>query len=89
MRELYSTELAIVSGILIVAVTFAFALVQSPEVYGPEGTMVHSAQVVPHPLKGMEQCDSCHGTKGMLPYPAGHVGWSNQSCTKCHAPSGD
>jgi hypothetical protein len=85
MRERYSTELAIVSGIIIAVVAIAFALVQSPEIYQPEKTMVSIAQGIPHPVEGMEKCNSCHGIKGMYPYPPGHLGWSNQSCVKCHA----
>ena len=86
MRELYSTALATVSGILIVAVTLAFALVQSPELFGPEGTAVRRAGVIPHPLAGMEQCVACHGIGKILPYPMRHLGWSEKSCTKCHEP---
>jgi hypothetical protein len=88
MRERYSTELAIVSGIIIAVVAVAFALVQSPEIYQPEKTIVSNAQGIPHPVKGIEECNSCHGIKGMFPYPQGHLGWSNQSCVKCHAQSG-
>lgn len=88
MRERYSTELAIVSGIIIAVVAVVFALVQSPEIYQPEKTMASSAQGIPHPVEGMEECNSCHGIKGMYPYPPAHIGWSNQSCIKCHAQPG-
>lgn len=82
MREVYSTQLAIVVGVLVVMMVAVFALIQSPEALSaPERTAVS----MPHPVEGYEQCDACHGIKGARPYPVKHLGWSNASCTKCHA----
>ena len=81
MREVYSTQLAIIVGFLIVSVTAIFALMQSPETLSvPERTFIY----MPHPVEGHEQCDICHGLKGTVPYPVRHLGWSNKSCAKCH-----
>ncbi len=81
MREVYSTQLSIVVGVLIFMVTAIFAIIQSPEMLSaPERISVS----IPHPVEGYEQCDACHGIKGTRPYPVKHTGWSNGSCTKCH-----
>jgi hypothetical protein len=83
MRELYSTQLAVIAGILVVTMTSIFALIQSPEKLSVlERTSIN----MPHPLTGYEECDTCHGLKGDSPYPVKHLGWSNSSCTKCHWP---
>jgi len=85
MRQAYSTQLAIVTGILILFIAGTFALVQSPEVLESSGiTAITVGQAVPHPIEGHENCDSCHGRKGMRAYPINHLGWKNESCTKCH-----
>ncbi|MEW6594638.1 MAG: hypothetical protein AB1413_07195 [Thermodesulfobacteriota bacterium] len=85
MRELYSTQLAIAVGILILIASAAFALMQSPELleHG-ETAAVRSAMAMPHPVEGMRSCHQCHGIKGELPYPLKHTGWSDASCPKCH-----
>jgi hypothetical protein len=89
MRQLYSTQLAVATGIIIVILTAVFALIQSPEMLKfPETTAVTAAMAVPHPVEGMDICDSCHGIKGTRPYPLKHIGWNNKSCTKCHIPHG-
>jgi len=88
MRELYSTHLAGISGILIVGITLLFALIQSPEIVSaPESALAKDAQPIAHPLEGYEGCHGCHGLKGKMPYPVKHLGWSNTSCTRCHSPS--
>jgi cytochrome b subunit of formate dehydrogenase len=43
---------------------------------------------IPHPVAGREQCDSCHGAKGVKPYPADHAGRPNVSCPVCHQSAG-
>ena len=81
MREIYATQLAIITGFLIVVVTLIFALIQSPEMLaGPERT----STPIPHPVEGYEPCDRCHGLKGVRPYPIKHLGWNEKSCIKCH-----
>ncbi len=50
---------------------------------GPVVTQV-AAALIPHPIQGQEQCDTCHGANGVKPMPADHVGRPNQSCTVCH-----
>ncbi len=52
---------------------------------GPSVTQV-AAALIPHPIKGQEQCDTCHGPNGMKPFPADHAGRPNESCTVCHLP---
>jgi len=85
MRQAYSTQLAIVTGILILFITGAFALMQSPEMLeSPRMEAIVVAQEIPHPIEGHENCGSCHGLKGMMPYPIKHLGWENESCMKCH-----
>jgi hypothetical protein len=84
MRELYSFLLSIVAGLFIVIVTVIFAMIQSPEIlYAPEREFMS----IPHTIKGRIQCDGCHGIKGIKPYPIRHLGWSNESCMKCHLPA--
>ncbi len=81
MRELYSTQLALVVGFLILVVTGIFALIQSPATLSAS---IKKSMPTPHAVEGLEQCDSCHGIRGSLPYPVNHLGWSNESCTQCH-----
>lgn len=87
MREHYSNQLAAVTGVLIVLVALAFATLQSPELgeLSPGAAMAR-AQAVPHTLEGRAQCNGCHGPRGPMPYPVRHLGWSDPSCTRCHAP---
>lgn len=85
MRQAYSTQLAVVTGIFVLFIAVAFALVQSPEVLESPGlTSLTVGQPVPHPIEGHENCESCHGRKGMKVYPINHLGWKNESCVKCH-----
>ena len=85
MREFYSTQLALVVGLLILLVSAFFAFRQSPELLEHrESAAVKAAVALPHPVAGMEQCHDCHGLKSDLPYPVKHTGWSDQSCTRCH-----
>ncbi len=85
MRELYSTQLAITAGVLILIATVIFSLAQSPELLEfKETAAVKSARQIPHPIKGRQQCNSCHALKSSQPYPVKHAGWSVASCIKCH-----
>src|SRR5574340_845568 len=83
MREVYSSQLALVVGILIVMVNAIFALIQSPEIHSsPEKVYIP----VPHSVEGRGKCDACHDLKGDRPYPLRHLGWDNRSCLQCHLP---
>ena len=84
MREVYSTQLAAVVGALLFTMAVSFALLQSP---GVLVAPVRPAASLPHPVEGHERCDACHGLQSELPYPVRHLGWSNESCTRCHSPS--
>lgn len=55
----------------------------APESTG-ETTQIGSP--ITHPIEGREECDTCHGLSGMMPYPADHEGRPNDSCTICHLP---
>ena len=44
------------------------------------------APIIPHPVAGQEQCDTCHGGSGIKPMPANHVGRPVESCQICHKP---
>jgi len=85
MRQAYSSYLALVTGILVVFITVAFALIQSPEVFrSPESASLKAGKPIPHPIQGYENCASCHGPGEIHEYPINHVGWRYKSCTKCH-----
>jgi len=85
MRQAFSTQLAIVTGVLVLFIAGAFALIQSPEVLQSPGmTAVIVGGEVPHPIEGYEHCDGCHGIKKEQAYPTNHLGWKNESCLKCH-----
>lgn len=86
MREKYSVHLALASGGLIFLVTILFALVQSPDILSAS---VQVGMAIPHPVAGHQECDSCHGRTGIMPYPVRHLGWSNGSCEGCHARGGE
>lgn len=89
MRELYSTMLAFISGLLIVGVTLLFALIQSPEIYKPETPVWLGRPILSHPLEEYERCNDCHDLDGMAPYPLKHLGWKERSCLQCHLPGKD
>jgi uncharacterized paraquat-inducible protein A len=84
MREIYSKQLAIASGILTFLIVIIFSLLQSPEVISSDYKL---SSKIPHPVEGYENCGSCHGINADWPYPIRHLGWSNNSCLKCHIPS--
>ena len=44
---------------------------------------------IPHPIAGREQCSLCHALGAMRPFPADHVGRSDNTCTACHAAAGE
>lgn len=65
-----------------------------PQVSGPETLSavpggkptVVSAPLIPHPVKGQEQCNSCHSRSGLKPMPKSHEGRPVASCKICHRP---
>lgn len=66
------------------------APIEHPQVFtpltptpGPVVTQV-AAALIPHPIQGQEQCDTCHGPTGVKPMPEDHAGRPNESCTVCH-----
>lgn len=68
--------------------------VAAPEIGGsmvtvPSGEKKKMVPPVPHPLQGMENCGTCHGLNGVLPYPEDHSHRHDDSCTSCHIPSGN
>lgn len=85
MRQAYATQLAIISGVLILVVAVSFAAVQIPRLERP--SLAAAAPVIPHPIEGYENCVDCHGLAGPVPYPTSHLGWPNESCTQCHVPA--
>lgn len=88
MRQTYSTQLAWVTGGLVLLIAGTFALIQSPEIFeSPSIVAVTVGQAIPHPMEEHENCSSCHGLKGMKVYPINHLGWDNESCGRCHRKS--
>jgi mono/diheme cytochrome c family protein len=85
MRQAFATQLAVVTGVLIVILAVIFALIQTPSI--AENALIAAAPLIPHPLDGYEDCVSCHGRNEDVPYPANHLGWPNTSCTQCHIPA--
>lgn len=86
MREVYSRHLALTTGVLVVALVALFALIQSPEILeSPKLAAVKVAGSLPHPVEGFEECASCHGPEKDYPYPINHLGWANESCSRCHS----
>ncbi|MFH1003469.1 MAG: c-type cytochrome [Chloroflexota bacterium] len=41
---------------------------------------------IPHSLEGRDNCLSCHGPNGIVPFPANHAGRTNDTCRACHQP---
>lgn len=45
---------------------------------------VEEAPLIPHTLRGRENCLLCHGPRGARPAPATHAGRANDGCQVCH-----
>ena len=58
-------------------------LAPTPEPSSPPQVV---AALIPHPIAGQEQCETCHGINAMKPFPVDHTGRPNESCTICHLP---
>jgi len=63
-------------------------IVDFPAAIGTNDEKRTMAQPVPHPIQGMDNCGSCHGPNGLLPYPEDHSDRHDDSCTSCHMPAG-
>ncbi len=46
-----------------------------------------TADIIPHPLDGRDDCLLCHGETGLKPYPADHAGRTSDTCLTCHQQS--
>jgi cytochrome b subunit of formate dehydrogenase len=62
-----------------------------PAIYNPpstSGALISqtgvSAPLIPHPIRGQEQCLMCHGKSGMKPVGSSHKGRPLDSCLICH-----
>jgi hypothetical protein len=53
----------------------------------PPPTTPISAPSIPHSTIGLPGCLSCHDSDSIRPYPANHVGRTEDLCTFCHKPS--
>ena len=43
---------------------------------------------IPHPIGGSPDCQICHGPSSLVrPYPADHIGRTNDQCLACHVPT--
>jgi hypothetical protein len=60
---------------------------QPSDVKVPPPQTPPAATLIPHSIAGLQDCFSCHGPGGAKPYPADHVGRTNELCTICHKPS--
>lgn len=60
--------------------------VSSPPVSDESKPSVRKKEfVIPHPIKGHEECFTCHDPgRGLMPAPPDHKGWRNESCEGCH-----
>jgi hypothetical protein len=52
----------------------------------PPSTPILSPDI-PHSIVGLPGCLSCHDSGSIKPYPANHVGRTEDLCTFCHKPS--
>lgn len=60
---------------------------QPSQVAAPPPSAPPEASPIPHSTAGLSDCFSCHGPSAVRPYPADHVGRTNELCTVCHKPS--
>jgi len=54
----------------------------------PSPTQAQAKQppTIPHPVQAGMDCLQCHGQGKVKPYPADHVGRTNEQCQTCHKP---
>jgi formate dehydrogenase gamma subunit len=55
-----------------------------PSLAGGE-ILLFTASMIPHPIEGQEECQSCHGPEGPLPYPENHDQFDLSMCQVCHS----
>jgi len=90
MRQLVANQLTIIIAVLIVFLAVIFSWFQSSGIVGfVPGPPDQPAQVIPHAVFGYQNCSSCHGLNGQVPFPIDHKSYSNSVCTGCHFPSGE
>jgi hypothetical protein len=67
--------------------TFTPPPTATPGISSATGTEIFlvSASMIPHPIEGQEECRTCHGPQGPLPYPANHQNFDLSMCQVCHA----
>jgi len=58
------------------------ALVEPPPVPGSG-----EPRPVPHPIAARTDCDVCHASDAVRPFPADHAGYDQTLCTQCHQPT--
>lgn len=82
-----SSNISFCSNSLCHGTKWKFAGLDAPgilQLESPTQRIADQAAALPHPLAGMENCTACHGTGGIRPYPADHVGRANEICLGCH-----
>ncbi|HHY88872.1 MAG TPA: hypothetical protein GYA06_08140 [Chloroflexi bacterium] len=97
MRHAFANQLTMVIAMLVLVLAIIFAVASNqmqPAPAAPQPAQTPAAgegeepgeqiSAIPHPLVGYENCSSCHGLNGMLPYPPDHEGWPDEYCAACH-----
>ena len=81
------THIGVTEDRCLVCHVLAEALVSAPE-GGTESTVTPGSgpPAAPHSFEGREDCVTCHGENGFLPFPSDHAGWSDSQCGSCHQP---
>ncbi len=60
---------------------------QQSDVFVPLVTALPESPLIPHTTDGLQDCFSCHGPSAVRPFPADHVGRTNELCMVCHSQS--
>ena len=90
MRRLLAWLATVVIGILVLALSAFFAVMQSPKETGfSKDTSKGLSRPIPHDFENRKNCNECHLPESMVPYPADHLGFSEEECTGCHRPPQD
>ena len=85
MRRLFAWIVTLVIGILVLALSALFAVMQSPKgSESLENTTRRPARPVPHSIENRKNCNQCHLPGKIIPYPAEHSGLPEDGCTECH-----
>ncbi len=87
MRRLLAWLATVAIGILVLALSALFAVMQSPEErHFPEDRTRGLAHPVPHDIETHIDCNRCHLPEKIFPYPSDHTGFPEDGCTECHRP---